>query len=61
LYGESRLKCTKRRLNGPAARGSRLIDTVPAVKAGLEDGTALVGTVDAWLAWNLTGWASHGP
>ena len=34
-----------------------LQDNVPSVKAGLEDGTALVGTVDSWLAWNLTGGA----
>ena len=35
-----------------------LVDNVPAVKAGLEAGTALVGTVDSWLAWNLTGGAA---
>ena len=34
-----------------------LQDNVPAVKAGLEAGTALVGTVDSWLIWNLTGGA----
>mmetsp|Transcript_36719 Transcript_36719/g.122955 ORF Transcript_36719/g.122955 Transcript_36719/m.122955 type:complete len:285 (+) Transcript_36719:27-881(+) len=34
-----------------------LLETVPAVKEGFESGTALVGTVDSWLAWNLTGGA----
>lgn len=31
-----------------------LIDHVPAVKEGIENGTALFGTVDTWLTWNLT-------
>ena len=35
-----------------------LLDNVPAVKEGFAKGTALVGTVDSWLAWNLTGGAS---
>jgi len=34
-----------------------LLEAVPAVKEGFESGTALVGTVDSWLAWNLTGGA----
>ena len=34
-----------------------LQDNVPAVREGLENGTALVGTVDSWLLWNLTGGA----
>ena len=32
-----------------------LQDHVPAAEAALENGTALVGTVDSWLMWNLTG------
>lgn len=27
------------------------------MREGLQGGTALVGTVDAWLVWNLTGGA----
>ena len=34
-----------------------LMDNVPAVREGLQQGTALFGTVDTWLAWNLTGGA----
>ena len=34
-----------------------LIENVPEVKQGFENGTALFGTVDTWLAWNLTGGA----
>ena len=37
-----------------------LIDNVPEVKAGFEKGTALFGTVDSWLLWNLTGGAQGG-
>ena len=37
-----------------------LIDNVPEVKAGFEKGTALFGTVDSWLMWNLTGGAKGG-
>ncbi|KAL1503368.1 hypothetical protein AB1Y20_011420 [Prymnesium parvum] len=36
-----------------------LLDNVPAVKQGFEEGTALFGTVDSWIIWNLTGGA-HG-
>ena len=34
-----------------------MMDNLPAVKAAVEGGTALFGTVDSWLAWNLTGGA----
>ncbi len=34
-----------------------LLDHVDAVRQGFEAGTALVGTVDSWLLWNLTGGA----
>lgn len=32
-----------------------LMDNIPEVKAGVEKGRALFGTMDAWLIWNLTG------
>ena len=31
------------------------ITHLPEVKEGLEKGTAIVGTIDCWLIWNLTG------
>ena len=31
------------------------LDNVPEVRAAAERGTALFGTVDTWLTWNLTG------
>jgi len=34
-----------------------LMENVPEVREGLRAGTALVGTVDSWLVWNLTGGA----
>ncbi len=34
-----------------------LLDAVPGARARAEDGEALFGTVDAWLAWHLTGGA----
>ena len=36
-----------------------LIDEVPSVRAALEAGTAMVGTVDSWLIYRLTGKARH--
>ena len=35
-----------------------LLDNVPAVAEAFAKGTALVGTVDTWLTWNLTGGAA---
>ncbi|KPU62881.1 glycerol kinase [Thermococcus sp. EP1] len=32
-----------------------LIDNIAEVKLAIENGTALFGTVDSWIAWNLTG------
>ncbi|KAJ9466535.1 Glycerol kinase [Diplonema papillatum] len=32
-----------------------LMENVPAVKRGIEQGSVLVGTVDTWLLWNFTG------
>lgn len=37
-----------------------LLDNVPEVKKGVEEGYALVGTVDSWIIWNLTGGAQGG-
>lgn len=34
-----------------------LMENVPEVREGLQAGTALVGTIDSWLIWNLTGGA----
>ena len=37
-----------------------LLDTVPGARARAEAGELLFGTIDSWLAWNLTGGASGG-
>jgi glycerol kinase len=37
-----------------------LIDNVPRVKDAVQNGTALFGTIDTWLVWNLTGGKSDG-
>ncbi|XP_076800358.1 glycerol kinase-like isoform X2 [Clavelina lepadiformis] len=37
-----------------------LLDNVPEVREAVNDGTALFGTVDTWLIWNMTGGASNG-
>jgi glycerol kinase len=37
-----------------------LLDNVPGARARAEAGDALFGTVDSWLAWNLTGGADGG-
>lgn len=36
-----------------------LFDTQPDLRARAEDGELLAGTVDSWLAWNLTRGAAH--
>eukprot|EP00168_Porphyra_purpurea_P007367 TRINITY_DN1922_c0_g1_i10.p1 TRINITY_DN1922_c0_g1~~TRINITY_DN1922_c0_g1_i10.p1 ORF type:complete len:509 (+),score=88.82 TRINITY_DN1922_c0_g1_i10:171-1697(+) len=36
-----------------------LMDERPAVKEALNAGTALFGTIDTWLVWNLSGRATH--
>lgn len=36
-----------------------IIDNVPDVKAALEEGRAIFGTIDTWLVWNLTGHQAH--
>lgn len=36
-----------------------LLDTEPTVRAAVEAGDALFGTVDTWLVWRLTGGAVH--
>lgn len=35
------------------------MDNVPEIKQALEDGTALIGTIDTWLIWKLTGGDVH--
>jgi glycerol kinase len=35
------------------------MDNVPDVKAALEEGRAIFGTIDTWLVWNLTGRQAH--
>jgi len=32
-----------------------LLSNVPAVQSAVSAGTALIGTIDSWLVWNLTG------
>ena len=42
----------------PYFSGSKMnwfINNVPAVKSAMASGNALVGTIDSWLVWNLTG------
>lgn len=36
-----------------------MMDNVPAVREGIEKGTALFGTIDSWLTWNLTTERAH--
>lgn len=36
-----------------------LMDHRPAVKEALDAGTALFGTIDTWLVWNLSGRTTH--
>ena len=36
-----------------------LIDNVPEVKAKVEKGEALLGTIDSWLVWKLTAGKTH--
>lgn len=36
-----------------------MIENVPEVAAAFEEGTALFGTVDTWLVWNLSGGKSY--
>jgi glycerol kinase len=37
-----------------------LLENVPAVKSAVEEDRCLIGTVDSWLVWNLTGGVSGG-
>lgn len=37
-----------------------LINNVPAVKSAISESRALVGTIDSWLLWNLSGGARGG-
>ena len=36
-----------------------MIENVPEIKAAIEKGTALFGTIDTWLIWKLTGGGVH--
>ena len=45
--------CNTRYFSGMKLRW--LLDNVPAVAAAAEAGTALFGTVESWLIWNLSG------
>ena len=36
------------------------IQNIPGVKEGLADGSVIVGTIDCWLLWNLTGGINGG-
>ncbi|HTL30228.1 MAG TPA: glycerol kinase GlpK [Tepidisphaeraceae bacterium] len=36
-----------------------ILDNVPGVRAAADRGEAIVGTIDSWLIWNLTGGAHH--
>lgn len=38
-----------------AIKAMWLRENVPAVREGLDAGTALIGTIDSWLIWNFTG------
>lgn len=47
----------------PYFSGSKLnwlVNNVPAVKEAISKGTALAGTIDSWLVWNLSGGANGG-
>lgn len=47
----------------PYFSGSKMnwfLNHVPAVKTAVQEGRALVGTVDSWLVWNLSGGARGG-
>ena len=37
-----------------------LLNNVPAVKEALSSGRALIGTIDSWLVWNLSGGVASG-
>lgn len=42
------------------AKAQWILDNVPGVRAEAEAGDALFGTIDSWLAWNLTGGVDGG-
>jgi glycerol kinase len=44
--------------SGPKIRW--LLDNIPGARAAAEAGDALVGTIDSWLIWQLTGGANGG-
>ncbi|AQR60855.1 glycerol kinase [Brevundimonas sp. LM2] len=42
-----------------ATKFAWLLDSVPGARNRAERGEVLLGTIDAWLVWNLTGGAGH--
>lgn len=36
-----------------------ILDKIPGVRRGAEEGRLLFGTIDSWLIWNLTGGRAH--
>jgi glycerol kinase len=42
-----------------ASKLGHLLETDPRLRASAESGDALAGTIDSWLAWNLSGGALH--
>ena len=42
-----------------ASKLASLLDSDRALRASAESGAALAGTIDSWLAWNLSGGALH--
>jgi len=42
-----------------AAKAAWILNEVPGVRAGAESGRILLGTMDSWLTWNLTGGQVH--
>ena len=42
-----------------ASKLAYLLDSDPSLRASAESGEALAGTIDSWLAWNLSGGALH--
>ncbi|MHB9033905.1 MAG: glycerol kinase GlpK [Anaerolineae bacterium] len=43
-----------------ASKIAWLLDNIPGLRAAAEQGDALVGTIDSWLTWNLTGGPQDG-
>ena len=37
-----------------------LVENVPAIKQAIQDDDLMIGTIDTWLLWNLTGGINGG-